>query len=146
MRVPTTYSSMGMSPAWLATWSAQLSDLMVQGELVWPDANTVRLFRASGLWARLLPMGVPLVIATHASARRVIAVLWASIRWSMPFCNAPRTPGNATTGINVVAMVDACRSTFLFSTRCTWFALPLCLAPMLRRLQKIARRSGPPPR
>ena len=65
-----------------------------------------------GVGTMFLLMGVPLVIATHSSARRVVSVPWAPIHWSMPFCNAPRTPWHATGGINVVVVADACRSTF----------------------------------
>ena len=64
-----------------------------------------------GVGTMFLPMGVPLVIATHASARRVVSVLWAPIHWSMTFCNAPHTPWHATGGINVVVVADARRST-----------------------------------
>ena len=73
----------------------------------------------SGVGIMSLPMGVPFVIATHASARRVVFVLRVSIHWSMmPFCNASRTPWHATGGINVVVVGDACRSTLFSTKRC----------------------------
>ena len=42
-----------------------------------------------GVGTMFLPMGVPLVIATPASARGVVSVVWAGIRWSMPLLQCP---------------------------------------------------------
>ena len=66
----------------------------------------ISCFASSSCVAHML-MGFLLVIATDASARRVVSVPLASIRWNMPLCNAPRTPWDATGGINVAVVADA---------------------------------------
>ena len=40
----------------LLGWPQGSPSLVVQGQLAWPDASTIRLSRAAGLWARLLSL------------------------------------------------------------------------------------------
>ena len=59
----------------LLGWPRGSPSLVVQGKLAWPDANTVRLSRAAGLWFRLpsLPRGCLAGHLAHLASQQPLA-------------------------------------------------------------------------
>ena len=57
---------MNQSNKRLLMWPYGAPGVVVQGQLAWHDANTMRLMQASGLWARLLSLPHKCLAAQHA--------------------------------------------------------------------------------